>query len=197
VTGELVTIAEDPLADGVFGLATPFDREGVWRRRVPLIERGVAREVLTDRTYAARAGARSTGSSVLPDFGAPGGVGACALTVDGGEAANVDELVAGIDRGLYVCRLHYVNGYLEPRRAVMTGLTRDGCFLIERGKITRAVGNMRFTDSFLEGLARSDGMTRDRTAVPTWWSSGGACVVPAVRMRAFRFNGRSQERARF
>ena len=76
--------------------------------------------------------------------------------MNGGEAASVDELIAGVDRGLYVCRLHYVNGLLEPRRAVMTGLTRDGCFLVEKGKIARAVGNLRFTDSLLEALARMD-----------------------------------------
>jgi PmbA protein len=110
----------------------------------------------------------------------------------GGDAASVDELIAGIDRGLYVCRLHYVNGLLGTPRAVMTGLTRDGCFLVERGKIGRAVGNMRFTDSLLEGLARCDGMTRERRAIPTWWSEGGCVVAPAVRMRGFMFNGRSQ-----
>ena len=92
-----------------------------------------------------------------------------------------------------MCRLHYVNGLLEPRRAVMTGLTRDGCFLIERGKIVAPVGNMRFTESFLEGLERCDGMTAARAAVPTWWSDAGAIVAPAIRMRQFRFNGRSQE----
>jgi predicted Zn-dependent protease len=195
ITGESITLSEDPLADDA--ISAPFDREGVSRRRVPLIDRGVAREILYDRTYASRMSATSTGSSVAPDFGAPGGVGATALTLDAGTAASVDELIAGIDRGLYVCRLHYVNGLLEPRRAVMTGLTRDGCFLVERGKITRAVGNLRFTDSFLEALARCDAMTKARAIVPSWWSNSGACLVPAVRMRAFRFNGRSQERASF
>jgi predicted Zn-dependent protease len=110
-----------------------------------------------------------------------------------GTAAGVDDLLAGVQRGLYVCRLHYVNGLLEPRRAVMTGLTRDGCFLVENGKIGRAVGNLRFTDSLLEGLARCDGMTRERKAVPTWWSDSGAFVSPAVRIRGWRFNGKSQE----
>ena len=107
-----------------------------------------------------------------------------------GTAASVEELVAGIDRGLYVCRLHYVNGLLEPRRAVMTGLTRDGCFLVEKGKIARAVGNLRFTDSFLEGLARCDGMTRGPQGRPhVVERRRGAFVAPAVRMRGFRFNG--------
>ena len=193
VTGAAITIHEDPLDASDLGLAAPFDREGVWRRRVTVVERGVAREVVYDRTYAARMNSRSTGSAMQPDFGSSGGVGLTALSLEGGTAASVEELIAGIDRGLYVCRLHYVNGLLEPRRAVMTGLTRDGLFLIEKGKIKRPVGNMRFTDSFLEGLARVDGMTRARTAVPTWWSANGACVVPALRMRAFRFNGKSQD----
>ena len=192
ITGESITIVEDPLDAGDHGLAAPFDREGVWRRRVPLIDHGIARGVLYDRTHAARLGATSTGSALVPDGVGGGGVGGCSIHLEPGTAASVEELCAGVERGVYVCRLHYVNGLLEPRRAVMTGLTRDGCFLIEKGKISRPVGNMRFTDSFLEGLARSDAMTASRVAVPTWWSDAGACVVPAVRMRAFHFNGRSQ-----
>ena len=195
ITGERVALHEDPVSDDpALGFGCPFDREGTWRTRIPLIEEGLARAVLYDRTYAARAGAVSTGSALLPTLGSPGGIGPTALTMGPGDAASVDELVAGIDRGLYVCRLHYVNGLLEPRRAVMTGLTRDGCFLVERGRITRAVGNLRFTDSFLEGLARCDGATRERKAIPTWWSEDGAIVTPAVRMRGFRFNGASQKR---
>jgi predicted Zn-dependent protease len=191
-----VDVVEDPMDPSDVGFGTPFDREGTPRRRVPLVERGVARSVLYDRTYASRAGTSSTGSALLPGLGAPGGVGATSLALGAGSAASVDELISGVERGLYVCRLHYVNGLLEPRRAVMTGLSRDGCFLVEHGRIARPVGNLRFTDSLLEGLARCDAMTRTRRAVPTWWSDAGAFVAPAVRMRAFRFNGKSQERPR-
>jgi predicted Zn-dependent protease len=193
ITGEPVDIAEDPLDASDLGFGTPFDREGTPRQRVSLIERGVARAVLYDRTYAARMSGSPTGSAVAPSYASPGGVGPTAVSMSPGSASGVDELVAGVERGLYVCRLHYVNGFLEPRRAVMTGLTRDGCFLIDNGKITRPVGNMRFTDSFLEALERSDGATRQRKAVPTWWSESGAFVAPAVRVRKLRFNGRSQE----
>jgi PmbA protein len=196
ITGEKITIEEDPLDPTDTGIAAPFDREGVWRKRVPLIENGVARNALYDRIYATRLGATSTGSALPPDGVGGSNVGACALHLKGGTAASIDELVRGVERGIYVCRLHYVNGFLEPRRAVMTGLTRDGCFLIENGKIARPVGNMRFTDSFLEGLARADAMSAARSAIPNWWSDSGASVVPAVRMRAFQFNGRSQEPAR-
>jgi predicted Zn-dependent protease len=189
ITGDGVDLVEDPCDPSDLGFGAPFDREGTRKGRVSLIEKGVARAVLYDRTYAARLGAKSTGSALLP----PGGIGPTSLAMGGGTASSVDELIAGVERGLYICRLHYVNGFLEPRRAVMTGLTRDGCFLVEKGKIACAVGNMRFTDSFLEGLARCDGMTRARKAVATWWSDVGAFVAPAVRIRALRFNGRSQE----
>jgi predicted Zn-dependent protease len=194
VTGEAITIVESPLEDGALGLAAPFDREGVWRRTVPLLEKGVARGVLYDRSAAARMGGSSTGSALLIEGEGEGSIGASALFMDPGEAANVEELVAGVKRGLYVCRLHYVNGLLEPRRAVMTGLTRDGCFLIEDGKLSRPVGNLRFTDSFLEALGRCDGMTRERKAVATAWSDAGAHVVPAIRVRALRWNGASTQR---
>jgi PmbA protein len=193
ITGEGVDLVEDPLDATELGFGVPFDREGTWRQRVPIVEKGIARAVLYDRTYGARAGKASTGSALLPAMGSAGGVGATALSLAGGTAGSVDELIAGIDRGLYVCRLHYVNGLLEPRRAVMTGLTRDGCFLVEKGKIAGPVGNLRFTDSLLEGLARCDAMTRTRKAIPTFWSDAGAVVAPAIRLRAFRFNGRSQQ----
>ena len=193
ITGEGIDLVEDPLDASELGFGVPFDREGTWRQRVPIVDRGVARAILYDRTYAARAGKASTGSALLPAMGSAGGVGATAFSLGGGAAGSVDELIAGIDRGLYVCRLHYVNGLVEPRRAVMTGLTRDGCFLVEKGKIGRPVGNLRFTDSLLEGLARCDGMTRDRKSIPTFWSDAGAVVAPAIRVRAFRFNGRSQQ----
>ena len=193
ITGEAVSLVEDPLDASELGFGAPFDREGTWRQRVPIVERGVARAILYDRTYAARAGKASTGSALVPAMGSAGGVGSTAFSLAGGAAEGVGELIAGIDRGLYVCRLHYVNGLLEPRRAVMTGLTRDGCFLVEKGKIAGPVGNLRFTDSLLEGLARCDAMTRVRKAIPTFWSDAGAVVAPAVRLRAFRFNGRSQQ----
>ncbi len=193
ITGESIDIVEDPLDAGELGFGVPFDREGTWRQRVPIVEKGVARAILYDCTYAARAGEASTGSALLPSMGSAGGVGATSLSLAGGAAGSVDDLISGMDRGLYVCRLHYVNGLLEPRRAVMTGLTRDGCFLVEKGRIVAPVGNLRFTDSLLEGLARCDGMTRARKAVPTFWSDAGAVVAPALRIRAFRFNGRSQE----
>jgi predicted Zn-dependent protease len=140
-----------------------------------------------DRLFAARAGKRSTGHAAPP-----GGMIEAPLPQSiqmAGGGATLEELVAGVDRGLHITRFHYVNGFLDPRRTLMTGLTRDGTFLIEGGKRTRGVRNMRFTDSVFEAFARADGLTALREAVPTWWSDAGAFVAPAIRIRAFRFTG--------
>jgi predicted Zn-dependent protease len=190
ISGVAIDIAEDPLDTSELGFGLPFDREGTPRERVALVDRGIARGVLHDRTSAVRAKARSTGSA------APAGVGttgpaACAIHMNAGDAASTEELVRGMKHGLWICRLHYVNGLVDTRRTIMTGLTRDGCFLVEDGKIVRPVLNLRFTDSFLEALARCDGMTRERAAVLTWWSEAGSTVVPAIRLRGLRFNAGS------
>ena len=191
ISGSALTVIEDPSSE--LALAGPFDREGVTRQTVPLVERGVARGVVYDRIWAARMKTESTGAALASNF-AEGGSVPSSLVVGGGKAKSSDELVGGIERGLYVRRLHYVNGMLEPRRAVMTGLTRDGTFLVEDGKITRAVGNMRFTDSLLEAFERVDGLTEARQLCPTWWSDAGSVAAPAVRVRRLRFTGGSQKR---
>lgn len=187
ITGEQVSIVENPLDEGPLAFADPFDREGTNRRRVDLIARGVAKSVLFDRVYGTRAGRASTGSSVVSEFGAPGGIAPIALQldVDVEKVADVPSLIAPMKRGLWIRRLHYVNGYVDTRRAVMTGLSRDGCFLVEDGRVVRAVGNVRMTDSFLEMLARADGATRERVAVACAWTENGALVVP----RALRIPG--------
>lgn len=192
LSGDAITIAEDPLDTSEHGFGVPFDREGMLRERVALIERGIAKGVLHDRTSAVRMKARSTGSAAPAGLGTSGPA-ASAIHMEGGEAASAEELVRGMKRGLWICRLHYVNGLVDTRRTVMTGLTRDGCFLVEDGKIVRPVLNLRFTDSFLDALGRCDGMTKERATVLNWWSEAGSTVVPAIRMRGFRFNAGSSK----
>lgn len=190
ITGDAIGFTEDPLDASELGFGTPFDREGTPRDKITLVDRGIARGVLHDRTSAARAKTRSTGSAAIPSIGITG-PGACSVHMQGGDAKSSEELVRGMKRGLWICRLHYVNGFVDTRRTVMTGLTRDGCFLVEDGQVKHPVINLRFTDSFLEALSRCDGMTSDRAAVLTWWSEAGSTVVPAVRLRGFRFNAGS------
>lgn len=190
ISGPALDIVEDPL--GPLSFAEPFDREGIARRRVPLIEQGIARGALYDRSWAARLEMESTGSAGGPVAFGDGGPMPTSLVVSGGEANDSEELISGIQRGLYVRRLHYVNGMLDPRRAVMTGLTRDGTFLVENGRISRAVGNMRFTDSLLEAMERCDAVTKSRQVLPNWWSETGSVAAPALRIRKLRFTGASQ-----
>ena len=186
VTGDRVTIADDPTANDPAIAVAPFDREGSPRRRVVCIDHGIASEVLYDRTTGMRAGVKSTGSGIT---GWARGVtpGPCALRMDGGDAPSVEALLAQMGTGLHVRRFHYVNGSLEPRRAVMTGLTRDGTFLIEGGKRVASVGNLRFTDSVVEAFARIEAATRAVRAVGSHYADDSAIRAPALLIRGFTF----------
>lgn len=182
ITGAHVTIREQPHGN----LADPWDREGTTRRTIDLIANGKANDVLTDRPSANKRKSSPTGSAIPTGLFSPGGIAGVALSLDMGKhasASSSDELIAGLDRGLYVRRLHYVNGFLDPQRAVMTGMSRDGCFLVERGRIVQPVGNVRFTDSFLDMLANADASTVDRSWIRSSWTTGGLLDVPAIRFR--------------
>ena len=168
------------------------------KRPLPLIEDGVARNVVHDRRSAALAGAgpdRSTGHALAPG-GAPGGPAPTNLVLAGGGCRDEDELMRGIDRGLYVTRLWYVNT-VQDKQTLLTGVTRDGTFLIEDGELTRPVGDLRFTDSALDLLARTEALT----ATPRLVSEGEfygrrmatGVVCPALRAHGFRITGAAPE----
>jgi len=190
ITGERFTLIDDPVAATLEGYGLPFDREGVPSKPVHIIDRGLAGGPVYDRLYAAREGIESTGHASFYDGEI---VPNChALRVLGGDAPR-ESLVPGLERGLLVSRFHYVNGMLEPRRAVMTGMTRDGTYWVENGRVVRAVKNLRFTDSMLEAFARADAVSVETERVPTWWTENGAIVAPAMRIRGLRFTGLAAE----
>lgn len=189
ITGEAISFVDDPIAITRSGLGVPFDREGTPVKKVVLIENGVARGPVYDRVHAARGETESTGHAGIVE----GELAPVAKSVHLAAGTESDEsLLAGVSRGLLVSRFHYVNGLIDPRRAVMTGMTRDGTYLVEDGKPVRAVKNMRFTDAILEALARADGIGARAVPVPTWWSDGGAMVTPALRIRGLRFTGTAE-----
>lgn len=185
VTGAAITIRDAGAEDLPEGQPVPFDSEGVPRRAVVLVARGRAGGPVHDSTTAARAGSRSTGHAPPFDNDGEGPVPS-GLVLEPGDDDAAD-LVARVERGLWLQRLHYVNGLLDPRRALMTGLTRDGAFLIEHGRLGPGVETMRFTDSILEAFARCAGLTRARRAVMPWWATLGAHVVPTMLIRGLRF----------
>ena len=184
VTGERVTILDDPL-DGD-GLAMPFDFEGVPKRRVPLIEGGVARAVVYDSLMAGKDGTESTGHGMPPGSGS--GPLPLNLQMAGGNVP-VADLVSRVDRGLLVTRFHYVNGLLDTRRAEMTGMTRDGTFWIEGGRVRHPVKNLRFTDGILEAFRRIEAISSERCAVAASWGDMGALLAPTLVIRDFAFTG--------
>jgi PmbA protein len=164
------------------GLPAGFDFEGVPKRRVDLIERGIARGVVHDRRTAARAETESTGHA-LP---APNTFGPFAwnLAMAPGQLTKQD-MVAQIERGLWVTRFHYVN-VLHPRKATLTGMTRDGTFLIENGEVGPAVYNLRFTQNMLEALSDVRAVGSQLVAVGGFL---GANLVPALLLGRFNFTG--------
>jgi PmbA protein len=187
LTGAL-TLYDDALGGEDGCPSAPFDAEGTPRRRVVFLDGGVAGAVVHDRATAAHAGTASTGhaASIADDF-ADGGPAPQHLMLAGGDAS-VDELVARVDRGLYVSRFHYVNGLLDTRRALMTGMTRDGVWRIESGRIAGPAGNQRWTESLLEAGRRIGGISRARTLIAGGLSDSWF-VCPTLLVRGWKFSG--------
>jgi predicted Zn-dependent protease len=163
----------------------PFDLEGMPKRRVDIIRDGVATAVVYDRQTAARDGKESTGHGLpAPNTRGPMPMN---LFMASGEATQ-EEMVRAVDRGLWVTRFHYVNP-VHPLKAILTGMTRDGTFLIEHGEVTAPVKNLRFTQGVVEALDHIAGVGR-RTALFSQWR--GATRVPDLALGEFRFSGATE-----
>jgi len=183
VGSDLVTIIDDGASTA--GLPMTFDYEGVRKERVVLIENGVCRDVVYDAQTAARAGRRSTGHG-LP---APNPYGPFPLNMVMSHGSTPhEELILGIDRGLLVTRFHYTNP-VHPKLAIITGMTRDGTFLIEGGKIVAPVKNLRFTQSYLEAMNQVEMIGRESRLLPSF---AGSCRVPALKIRDWSFTGATE-----
>jgi PmbA protein len=183
VGSTLVTLADD--AADPAGTPASFDYEGVAKRRVSLVEGGVCREVVHDAQTAARAGTRSTGHG-LPAPNRWGPFPGNMVIMPG--TSSREELLAGMDRGLLVTRFHYTN-VVHPKLAVITGMTRDGLFLVEGGRVVAPVRNLRFTQSYLDALAAVEAVSSERRVLAGFL---GTAVVPAMRIGAFGFTGTTQ-----
>jgi len=108
-----------------------------------------------------------------------------------GGDASVDDLIAGTERGILVTRFWYIRA-VDPRTVLYTGLTRDGTFLIEKGKVTKALKNFRFNESPIFMLNNLEAMSRPiRVSASESGNTGQAIVVPAIRTREFSFTSLS------
>lgn len=182
---ERISLSDDvfhPMATGV-----GFDAEGTPKRRVELVRDGVTSSLVHDRRTAKTLGAESTGNAI-PGAGTIGALPAN-LVLDPGEAST-DQLIGSVERGLLVTDFWYTR-ILDPRTQVVTGLTRNGVWLIEDGKVQRPVTNLRFTQSYVEALAPGAvlGVGSDQTLVGGATFGVGAYVVPSLHLASWNFTG--------
>jgi len=179
---ERVTISDDyrhPLAP-----AMPFDYEAQPKSVVALVEAGVVRNIVTDSYYANKLGRPNTGHA-LP---APNAYGPQPLNVviaPGTRSAQ--ELIASTKRGLLISRFWYIRP-VDQKRAIVTGMTRDGTFLIEDGKVTGGVRNLRFNQSIVEAL----GAVEFSSALHRTGAYGSSLVVPVAKMERFTFTSTTE-----
>ena len=161
-------------------LGAPFDGEGIPRQRVTLVQSGVPRNLVYSRASAKKAGKKPTGHG----FGLPNEYGEAPMNlVFGGGDSSVEKMIANTDRGLLVTRVWYIRE-VDPYEKVMTGMTRDGLFLVENGKITSAVRNFRFNQSLIELLQNVEAMG---PAVRATAEEAFEMVVPAMKVHGFHF----------
>ncbi len=180
IGSELVTLVDD--ARDPAGMPAAFDYEGIPTRRVVMLEAGVCREIVHDAATAARAGVTSTGHGLpAPNPWGPFPLHAAMAAGTTPRAA----LVAGLRDGLLVTRFHYTN-VVHPKLAVITGMTRDGTFLVRDGEIVGPVRNLRFTQSYLDALAGVVAVSSERRLLR---GELGVVLVPAVRIASWRFTG--------
>ena len=158
-----------------------------------LLEDGVARAIAHDRRSAARAGTESTGHALVPG-GSSWGAIPTNLVLTGGDAGSEADLAAPIERGIHVTRLWYVNPVHE-KSTLLTGTTRDGTFLIEDGRITRPLRDVRFTDSVLrlltdvEALGAARHLACEADFYGRRFATGVVC--PPLRAAGFRVTGQT------
>jgi PmbA protein len=186
--GSNVTIWDDGL--DATGIPTAIDFEGVAKRRVELVTNGVARETVHDGATAHRAGVAPTGHG-LP---APNTFGPLCwnLFMAPGTAPR-DALLEGVEHGLAVTRFHYVN-IVHPKKGILTGMTRDGTFLIENGAVAGPVRNLRFTQSIPDALSRVSAISSETRLVGAEYT-GINSRVPAVRIDGWNFTGATANEA--
>jgi PmbA protein len=183
VAAPIVTIYDDALSEGTLGL--PFDFEGVPRSRVDLIGDGVFLSGVYDLRTAKQAGTTTTGHALPPPN--PEGPFPLNLFMAPGEAG-LQDMIASTERGLLVTRFHYTN-IVHPVESTITGMTRDGTYLIEDGEIAHPVKNLRFTQSIIEALQGTEMVGRDTELASEFFFS--ASRVPALKVSSFNFSGRS------
>jgi predicted Zn-dependent protease len=178
-----ITLRQDVHYPGMVGLG--FDVEGTPRQTLDIVRAGVSSSVLHDRRSARKAGVPSTGNAVEGpnSFGFVAG----STVLDPGERS-LDDIIGDLDRGILVSHFWYTR-VLDPRTLVVTGLTRNGVWLVEDGKVSRPLRNLRFTQSYAEALAPGNvsGIGSDLALFPE--GHDAAMLVPSLGLASWNFTG--------
>ncbi len=190
IIDERITVVDDPLADT--GFSFPFDFEGVPKKRLVLIDKGVAKNVVYDSLTAFKEKKESTGHAL----GAPNPFGPVPLNVLMRPGTkSLDEMISETEKGILVTRFHYTN-VIDPHKLTFTGMTRDGTFLIEKGKVSKGVKNLRFTENIIEVLNRVEALSNKPELVADDPGYGArfatGSVVPAIKIKDFTFTSATE-----
>lgn len=180
IVSKQVTIWDDALDSRT--LQIPFDFEGVPKQKVVLIKNGLAKAVVYDSYTAQKENRKSTGHG-LPAPNPYGPLPTHLFMKTG--SSSLEEMIASTKRGLLVSRFHYTN-LEDPMKTTLTGMTRDGTFLIEDGQIKGGVKNLRFTQNILEALSQIELISKDSELKRSFF---GLVCAPTVKLSGFNFTG--------
>jgi len=180
---EAITVTDDPFDE--LTLPIPFDLVGYPREKIYLIKDGIVEDGVYDHLTALKYNRKCTGNTLPPEHASFGALPFNLVMKEGDNS--FEEMVSSTKRGIYISRLHYVN-ILNPMSVQLTGMTRDGTFLIENGKMIRAIKNMRFNISVIDMLKAVDMISKERQT-----KSGfvGPTVAPYLRTNNFTFSSKT------
>ena len=182
IMADSVTIVDDGLSTA--GMPWPFDFEGIPKRAVPVVESGVAMSPVYDSFTAGREqGMQSTGHATPPSPQGRFGPAPVNLFLEPG-STSLDAMIKSTKSGLYITRFWYTRT-VHPRDAVVTGMTRDGTFVIRDGEIAHPIKSLRFTQSYVEALKYAEAIGVTPRLLRSGF--GGAVSVPPVKLAKFRF----------
>ena len=180
---ESITISDDPSEK--LTMPIPFDFAGYPRGKTDLIKNGVIIDGVYDHLTALKYHRKCTGNTLPPESAAIGALSFNIVMKQGED--RLQDMIRNTKKGIYINRFHYVN-LLNPMSIELTGMTRDGTFLIENGKLTSAIKNMRFNTSVVDLLKGVDMISRERKTKPGFV---GPVVAPYIRTNHFTFSSKT------
>jgi len=180
---ETITVSDDPFDE--LTMPIPFDLVGYPREKIDLIKDGVIKDGVYDHLTALKYNRKCTGNTLPPEHASFGALPFNLVMKEGSNS--VEEMISSTKKGIYISRFHYVN-ILNPMSVQLTGMTRDGTFLIEDGKLGRAIKNMRFNTSVVDILKAVDMISKERQTKPGFVAP---TVAPYLRTNNFTFSSKT------